>query len=108
MFSGKTDKSDLTNNSPNILMTEKEKYANFEAEFSCKLLGITDGAEMLKILGSFENFTIEHGYTAEMVQANVEKYSKDEEFRQIAFNDMRTLCPTKIDAAGLTSFTSAV
>lgn len=106
MFNGKTDKSNLTN-SPTVPVTEKEKYASFEAEFTCQLLGVTNGTEMIKILGSFENFTIEHGYTDAIVQQNVALYKDDAEFKQLAFNYMEARCPAKVQAAGLTQYNSA-
>ena len=107
MFSG--DKNGWSSNSDNlndISLTEKEKYANFEAEFACQLLGINDSTEMMTLLQGFETLATSHGYTAEQVQENINLYRDDAEFRQLAFDSMKRQCPAKVEAIGLNEFTS--
>ena len=81
-------------------LTEKEKYANFEAEFVCQLLGVEDPADVVKIMEGFEEFSNQHEYTSEEVTALVEKYKNDSEFKTMVLEEMKSQCPDKVEKAG--------
>ncbi|MEK6885509.1 MAG: hypothetical protein AABX17_00925 [Nanoarchaeota archaeon] len=106
MFSGNKNgwSSDSGNGLADITLTEKEKYANFEAEFACQLLGANEGSDMMTILGGFEALATKHGYGAEDIQKNAGLYDNDNEFKIIAFESMKRQCPAKVEAAGLNEF----
>jgi len=93
-----------TNSVKQIIPTEKQKYADFEAEFACQILGITDDTQMMSILSGFNALASKYGFTSEQVQQNVLKYQNDLEFKQLAFNSMKEQCPAKVQAAGISEF----
>ena len=86
---------------------EMAKYAAFEAELACQLLGVDedDLEGLLAVMVGVVDLAAEHGYTEAEVNANVEQYKGNSDFEKAAFDEMEKQCPSELAAAGATEYT---
>ena len=74
-------------------MGEREKYATFEAEFTCKLVSSENPEDIAAALKEFVPLAQKYGYTEETANYLKEKYEKDESFRDLVLEKVRKMCP---------------
>jgi len=72
-----------------------EKYAVFEAEFACELLGVTDGNQMMQIMNSQDQLSSKYGFTSDELKVLKTKYSDDVNFKTKVNQRVNELCPKK-------------
>lgn len=81
--------------------SEMQKYAEFEAEFACKLLGVEDASEVMNIMADFANLAEKHDFSAERIEDLKLDYEDSLEFQNILMTEMKNQCPEKMTAAGM-------
>jgi len=81
-----------------VTLTEKEKYARFEAEVACEMVDILKDADtsetfMQDTLKVLEDVSAKYGYTMSEIEANKAKYENDAEFQGMARDYVLEICP---------------
>jgi hypothetical protein len=82
-------------------LSEKEKYAMFEAEVACKLMESMQDIEDSEDVSGFIQGTLQvlddvnerYGYTISEIEANKMKYATDTEFQNLARDYAFRICP---------------
>ena len=99
VFLNSDNSSSMSGNTiKNPVLTEKEKYAKFEAEVACAMVDIVkeadEGETFLKdSLKIIQEVSAKYGYTASEIEANKAKYENDEEFQNLAKDYVFEICP---------------
>jgi len=83
-----------------LTLSEKEKYAKFEAEVACDLVDVMKNADstdantfIQNTLQIIQTNAAKYGYTESEIEANKAKYENDAEFMELAKNYMLEICP---------------
>jgi len=102
MSSGKEGSSSVST----LTLSEKEKYAKFEAEVACDLVDIMKDADntdantfIQNTLQVVQTNADKYGYTTADIEANKAKYENDAEFMELAKNYMLEICPEVAEQA---------
>ncbi|MBI2659362.1 hypothetical protein HYX05_04675 [Candidatus Woesearchaeota archaeon] len=74
-------------------MGEREKYATFEAEFSCKFLSGDSDEETAAAIKESASLLQKYSYTEENVNSLREKYQDDASFEQLVLKKVNEMCP---------------
>jgi hypothetical protein len=95
-----SSKENSTRVAPKVL-TEKEKYAKFEAQLTCDLADSKSADDIWQSMGKISALAEEYGYTAQNVETFRTEYENDLEFQKTVLEFMREICPEVVSNLGL-------
>ena len=93
---GCTSDSDSTG-SADTSLSERDRYANFEADAACSMMAVNSGDDIGAILNKVESLMNKHEFTADDVERLKAKYEGDSSFTNQVLEEMRVLCPESVD-----------
>lgn len=85
-----------SNGGSNIMKTEEERYAKFEADIACQMeeAGMAeDEAAIMSIITGMAAIAEKHGFTQEEITTNMQKYANDINHQQLILKEVEKECP---------------
>lgn len=77
--------------------SEEQKYAEFEAELTCELLGATDAEGVVSTMQKTISLMEEYSYDDKEYNRLKAKYGDDESFKALIVSEMKKRCPELVD-----------
>ncbi|MGM5481669.1 MAG: hypothetical protein ACQESE_04655 [Nanobdellota archaeon] len=84
-------------------MSTEERFIAFQAEFTCKLIGIKDQDAMMEAINSAQDMMTRYQLNAEEVQSLSQGVHSDVELQMAVFEEMEHQCPVKMAENNMTS-----
>jgi len=104
IFSGGSEEVTSTTpgaGSSSSVSNEEQKYAEFEAELTCELLGAESAEDIVAIMEKTVSVMQKYGYDDAEYNRLKTKYANDNDFKTLVISEMEKECPELVDKASL-------
>ena len=78
-------------------LDERERYAKFEAEFACSVIGVEGQEEIEAVLSDLGSLIEKHGFTADDMERLRKEYEGDYALAEMILEEMRMMCPEDVE-----------
>ncbi len=75
------------------VLSEQEKFAQFQAELSCELATSSSAEDVLGAMEKTAPLMKKYGYTDAQYQELTAKYENEDSFRELVLSEMKERCP---------------
>jgi len=88
-----SDSGSRSGSASGSVSSDKQNYAKLEADLACLLANAKSLEDLAAVAEQTDDLMKKHGYTAEEVSVNKEKYTGDEEFKELVLAEVQKMCP---------------
>ena len=97
IFRGGSEEGSSTTQSSGSVSNEEQKYAEFEAELTCELLGAASTEDIVGVMGKTASVMEKYGYDDAEYNILKTKYASDDDFKALIVSEMGKTCPELVN-----------